>query len=90
MLRRMAHVRTDVSDERSPSLTRVTRIGELGTTLLVTANVPNSPILVILVREALRSFETSVLTRATRRYILEDDILHEEWCLLGCYAVWLL
>jgi hypothetical protein len=39
--------------------------------LLVTANVvPSSPILVILMREALRSSETSVLTRAT-----EDGIL---------------
>jgi hypothetical protein len=31
MLRRMALVRTDVSEERSASFIRVTRIGELGT-----------------------------------------------------------
>jgi hypothetical protein len=31
MLRRVALVRTDVSDERSASFIRVTRIGELGT-----------------------------------------------------------
>jgi hypothetical protein len=33
MLRRAALVRTDVSEERSASFIRVTRIGELGTTL---------------------------------------------------------
>jgi hypothetical protein len=37
--------------------------------LLVTANVSNSPILLALMVEAIRSFETSVLTRATRRQI---------------------
>jgi hypothetical protein len=85
--------------------------------LLVTASVvPSSPILVTLI-EVLSSSETSFLTRATRRNIPEDDILHshrcenlesykpnkqissqsytnneghEEWCLLRCYAVWLL
>jgi hypothetical protein len=38
MLRRMAVVRTDVSEKRSASFIRVTRIGELGTTLAVTSN----------------------------------------------------
>jgi hypothetical protein len=33
MLRRVGLVRTDVSDELSASINRVTRIGELGTTL---------------------------------------------------------
>jgi hypothetical protein len=38
MLRRVALVRTDVSEELSASLIRVTRIGELGTTQAVTSN----------------------------------------------------
>jgi hypothetical protein len=47
--------------------------------LLVTANVfPNSPILVTLMMEAIRSSKTSVLTRATQGHIPEDGILQEE------------
>jgi hypothetical protein len=38
MLRRVAFVRTDVSEERRASIIRVIRIGELGRTLAVTSN----------------------------------------------------
>jgi hypothetical protein len=38
ILRRVTLVRTDVSEEPSASFIRVTRIGELGTTLAVTSN----------------------------------------------------
>jgi hypothetical protein len=85
MLRRVAFVRTDVLEERSAFFIRVTRLGELGTTSAVTSNrrtllldtanvVPSSPILVTLIMEALRSSETSVLTRAAWRNIPKDTI----------------
>jgi hypothetical protein len=120
MLRRVALVGTDVSEERSASFIRVTRTGELGT-LAVTSNgrtlrrnysreklkshntllfvflqggknprarnisskqqttdndVPTSRILTTLKMEAIRSSETTVLTRSTRRHIPEKGILH--------------
>jgi hypothetical protein len=80
MLHHVAVVRADVSEECSASIIRVTKIIELGTLaaankcyvrerarqLLVTANVPSSPILVILMTGALHYSRTSVFTRATR------------------------
>jgi demethoxyubiquinone hydroxylase (CLK1/Coq7/Cat5 family) len=66
MLRRVARVRTDVSERIVASIIRVTRIGELGT-LAQTMG-------------AIRSSETSVLARVTQRQIPEDGILHRPIC----------
>jgi hypothetical protein len=67
MLRSVALVRTDVSEELRASIMQ---------RFLVTANVPSSPILVTLLMDALNSSETSVLTRSTRRNILEEAVFH--------------
>jgi hypothetical protein len=57
MLRRVALVRTDVSEELSASFIRVTRIGELGTTPAVTSNQCMHAILHSHHRENLKSYK---------------------------------
>jgi hypothetical protein len=59
MLRNVSIVRTDVSEERIASVIRVTRIGQLGTTLVVTAYKRTGMMV------AIRSSETSAFTRVT-------------------------
>jgi hypothetical protein len=49
--------------------------------MLVTADVPSSPILVTLMMEALRSSKTLVLSRAIQHNIPEDGILQWDKCL---------
>jgi hypothetical protein len=74
-LRRVALVATDDSGQRIASIIRVTRMGDLGTTLIrvVSCNrstlqrVHGSPILVTLLMEGICSPESPVLTRATGR-----------------------
>jgi hypothetical protein len=88
MLRRLALVRMDVSEERSVSVIRV----QESVTLAVNSNGYNlfsqpasvangcSPILVTLKMDALGSSETSASTGSARRNIPEDGILQLLYC----------
>jgi hypothetical protein len=68
MLHPVALVRTDVSEEH------ITSIISSVLRLLVTANVPSLLSLATFMMGAVRSSETSVLTRATWHDIPEDSI----------------
>jgi hypothetical protein len=86
--RRTLRRSTDISGEYIAAIIMVIEIGEIKTLavnnilidflrLLVIANaVLISQILVTLMMKAIRSSETSVLTRPSRRNIPEDDVLH--------------
>jgi hypothetical protein len=69
----VAIVTTDVSQKLIAYIIRVRRIDELS---VVTANVPRSPILSILIMKAVSSSETSVLIKAIRHHMPEDCFLH--------------
>jgi hypothetical protein len=74
MLRRVALVRTDVSEEPSASFIWVTRIGELGTTLAATSN-----------RRTLR--RTSYTINSHRRENLKSYIcIVVSTVYVGCFA----
>jgi hypothetical protein len=74
----VAFVRIEVSEERISSIIRVTGFGEFQNASVASYSVviPSSPNLVTLTKEAIRSSETLVLTRPTRRHFPEDSIFH--------------
>jgi hypothetical protein len=72
ILRSVALVRTDVSDERLHHQIFLCSMLRL----LVTGNVPKPAIIVTMMVEAICSSESSVLTIATMRNIPEDGVSH--------------
>jgi hypothetical protein len=71
MLRCVAFVRTDISEEHFTSIISLTRIGKLGITLAATNN-QNA-----LQRNTICTSKMLVLTRTTWCNIPEDGILHQ-------------
>jgi hypothetical protein len=70
--RRVALVRTDVSEERIATIIMVKGMSELHH---CTNIFPSSLILVTLLMEVIRSSDTSLFARDTVRHILEDGTL---------------
>jgi hypothetical protein len=68
MLRRVALVGTDISEELSASSIRVTRIGELGTTL---------PVTISLQRVSVASYSCHTLALFTNTYTVTEQ---KDWC----------
>jgi hypothetical protein len=74
MLRLVGLVRTDVSEEQGEKYFLAPQL------IVITNPVPSSSIAINTIIDAIRTSETLVLTRATRRNFPLDDIL-----LLGSY-----
>jgi hypothetical protein len=70
MLRHVALVRTDVSEECISSIIGMARTGEPGITLAIRSTLRGNTL------EVIRFSETSVPTRATCRNVPEDGVLH--------------
>jgi hypothetical protein len=77
MLRRVALVRTGVSEEISACIIRVTRIGEQGTTLVVTSNRCTS----VLTRPTRRNIPEDDIPHSDRRENLKSYIALTSWTL---------
>jgi hypothetical protein len=60
MLRCVAFVRTDVSEEFSASIIRVTRIGDLGTMLAVTSNQHTLEVIVVKVLSFMSDLSSAI------------------------------
>jgi hypothetical protein len=78
MLRRVVLVRTVVSEELSASFIRVTRIGELGTTLAVTSNRSTLRRNTKYLTHGISSQRTSVASYSKRYSLFNDSCNSDE------------